>query len=213
MMEAVFEPGGTAAKLASTHVKLAGKTGTTRTNYVNKAEYAKYNASFAGYFPAEDPEYSMIVVVYNPKGAFYGASVAAPVFKNVAEKTMSWRQEKLPSYGTDSNVVKTVTLPDMNIGYGDDFIKLFDYIGLNYKKTNTKSWVNVKPFDSKMIVENRSIARNKVPNIIGMGARDAVYVLENLGMEVSVFGRGKVARQSLPAGTSIKGQRIEIVLQ
>jgi cell division protein FtsI (penicillin-binding protein 3) len=64
-----------------------------------------------------------------------------------------------------------------------------------------------------MIVENRTISRNSVPNVIGMGARDAVYVLENLGMEVSVFGRGKVARQSLPAGTSIKGQRIEIMLQ
>jgi cell division protein FtsI (penicillin-binding protein 3) len=213
MMEAVFLPGGTAASLRSTHVNLAGKTGTTRTNYANKQEYAKYNASFAGYFPAENPEYSMIVVVYNPKGAFYGASVAAPVFKNVAEKTMAWRQEMLPEYGQDSSVVKATTLPDLNVGYGDDFFKLFDYIGLSYKKTNTKSWVNVKPFDSKMIVENRSIAKNVVPNVAGMGARDAVYVLENLGLEVSVFGRGKVMRQSILPGTSIKGQRIEIVLQ
>jgi cell division protein FtsI (penicillin-binding protein 3) len=213
MMEAVFEPGGTAAKLASAHVKLAGKTGTTRTNYSNKAEDAKYNASFAGYFPAENPEYSMIIVVYNPKGAFYGASVAAPIFKNVAEKTMSWRQEMLPAYESDSAVVRSMTLPDVNVGYGEDFIKLFDYIGLKYKKTNTKSWVNVKPFDSKMIVENKSIAKGTIPNVIGMGARDAVYVLENLGLEVSIFGKGKVAKQSLTPGTSIKGQRIEIMLQ
>ena len=60
---------------------MAGKTGTTRVNYTNKEEYAKYNASFCGYFPADNPEYSMIVILYEPQGAFYGASVAAPVLK------------------------------------------------------------------------------------------------------------------------------------
>ncbi len=214
MMLSVFEE-GTARALKSSHVSLAGKTGTTRVNYTNKEEYAKYNASFCGYFPADNPEYSMIVVLYEPKGAFYGAAVAAPVFKAVAEKAMAWRFEIAPSYNkqdTSSQGQLALTIPDHNVGFGDDFIKLFDYVGLNYKKKNSKPWVSVNPFETKMIVEDKKISKNAVPDVRGMGARDAMYVLENLGLSVSVFGRGKVVRQSLVPGTQAKGQKIEIVL-
>jgi cell division protein FtsI (penicillin-binding protein 3) len=214
MMIGVFEE-GTARALKSNHVLLAGKTGTTRVNYTNKEEFAKYNASFCGYFPADNPEYSMIVVLYEPKGAFYGATVAAPVFKAVAEKAMAWRFEIAPSYNkndTTSQGKLALTIPDQNVGYGDDFIKLFDYVGLNYKKKNAKPWVSVNPFETKMIVEDKKISKNSVPDVRGMGARDAMYVLENLGLSVSVFGRGKVVRQSLVPGTQAKRQKIEIVL-
>lgn len=214
MMVAVFEE-GTARSLKSNHVMLAGKTGTTRVNYTNKDEFAKYNASFCGYFPADNPEYSMIVVLYEPKGAFYGAAVAAPVFKAVAEKAMAWRFEIAPSYNKQDTTTQgqlALTIPDQNVGYGDDFIKLFDYVGLNYKKKNTKPWVSVNPFETKMIVDDKKISKNAVPDVRGMGARDAMYVLENLGLSVSVYGRGKVVRQSLIPGTLAKGQKIEIVL-
>ena len=82
-----------------------------------------------------------------------------------------------------------------------------------YKKKSRNSWVSVDPFETKMIIEDKKIARSAVPDVRGMGARDAMYVLENLGLRVSVFGRGKVARQSLLPGTGIKGQQIEIYLQ
>jgi cell division protein FtsI (penicillin-binding protein 3) len=214
MMEAVFTD-GTARALKSEHVQLAGKTGTTRVNYTNKDEYAKYNASFCGYFPADNPEYSMIVILYEPKGAFYGAAVAAPVFKAVAEKAMAWRFEIAPVYNTKDTTLKAplaLTIPEQNVGFGDDFIKLFDFVGLNYKKKNSKQWVTVNPFDTKMIVDDKKISKTLIPDVRGMGARDAFYVLENLGLSVSVFGRGRVVRQNLLPGTPIKGQKIEIFL-
>ncbi len=212
MLLAVVED-GTAKNILSSHVKMAGKTGTTRVNYTNKEEYAKYNASFCGYFPADDPEYSMIVILYEPKGAFYGASVAAPVFKAVAEKTMAWRFEIAPVYN-DTMADKTlVSMPERNVGYSADFVSLFDYVGMPYKNRSKNSWVSVDPFETKMIVEDKKIAKSAVPDVRGMGARDAMYVLENLGLRVAVFGRGKVARQSLLPGTGVKGQQIEIYLQ
>jgi cell division protein FtsI (penicillin-binding protein 3) len=212
MMESVFTI-GTARSLKSTHLTLAGKSGTTRINYANKAEYAKYNASFCGYFPAEDPQYAMIVVMYEPKGAFYGSAVAAPVFKAVAEKTMAWKFEMAPNYMNDTMSAKALTLPDKNIGFSEDFLKLFDYLSLSYKKNNTKSWVNVVPFNSKMVLENKSISIKVMPDVVGMGARDAMYVLENIGLSVSLYGKGKVERQSIAAGSPISGQKIEIFLK
>ncbi len=215
MMEAVFID-GTAEKLKSTHLQLAGKTGTTNVNYMNKDEFSKYNASFCGYFPADNPEYSMIIVLYEPKvKGYYGAEAAAPVFKAVAEKAMAWRFEIAPTYDKlDTNLLArtALTIPDQNVGYGDDFIKLFDFVGLNYKKKNSKQWVSINPFETKMIVNDKKISKDLVPDLIGMGARDAMYVLENLGLSVAVFGRGKVVKQSLLPGTAAKGQKIEIVL-
>ncbi|MFM2393000.1 MAG: hypothetical protein RLZZ546_982 [Bacteroidota bacterium] len=214
MMLAVFESEmGTAKSLKSDQLLLAGKTGTTRVNYVNKDEYAKYNGSFCGYFPADNPEYSMIVVIYDPKGAFYGGAVAAPVFKAVAQQTMARRIEIAPTYNRDSTAqIVGNTIPERNSGYGEDFFKLFDYVGLHYKKKSSNAWVSIDPFETKMIVQDNKISKKQVPNVAGMGARDAMYVLENLGLNVAVYGRGKVVRQSLVPGTQANGQRIEIYL-
>ncbi|MBK8700643.1 MAG: transpeptidase family protein [Saprospiraceae bacterium] len=203
---------GTAKNIQSSQVSMAGKTGTTRVNYSNREEFAKYNASFCGYFPADNPEYSMIVILYDPKGAFYGASVAAPVFKAVAEKAMAWRFEIAPVYNDSAAVVTSKTIPERNVGFGADFTALFDYVGLAYKKKNKNPWVSVDPFETKMIVDDKKIAKNAVPDVRGMGARDAMYVLENLGLRVSVIGRGKVIRQSLIPGTRTRGQHIDIFL-
>ena len=85
MLEGVVE-NGTATNIKSDLVKMAGKTGTCQQNYWKKATY-DYQASFAGYFPAEDPKYSCIVVVNKPNyhRGYYGSTVAAPVFKAIAE--------------------------------------------------------------------------------------------------------------------------------
>jgi cell division protein FtsI (penicillin-binding protein 3) len=211
MMEEVVNK-GTASAIKSTSVSMAGKTGTTRINYSNKEEYAKYNASFCGYFPAENPEYSLMIVIYEPKGAFYGASVAAPVFKAIAEQTMSKNLEINPVSKSDSTLYADVVVPERNTGYGMDFLKIFDYVGLQYKKNSNSKWVSVDPLQNTMIVSKKMIAKNVVPDVRGMGARDAMYVLENVGLSVSLYGKGKVIRQSLTPGLKANNQRIEVFL-
>ncbi len=204
---------GTATNIKSDYIKIAGKTGTTRVNYSNKEEYAKYNASFCGYFPADNPQYSMIVVLYEPKGVFYGSAVAAPIFKNIAERTMAWQHELCqPAKSMLDTAHMERTIPGANAGFADDFKGLYDYIGIPYKNKTENKWVYVDPFETKMLIENKKIVKGKVPDVRGMGARDAVYVLENLGLGVAVQGKGKVTRMSLSPGTAIRGQRIEIYL-
>lgn len=204
---------GTAMNIKSDNFMIAGKTGTTRVNYSNKEEYAKYNASFCGYFPAENPKYSMIVVLYNPQGIFYGSAVAAPIFKSIAEKTIAGQFEVTKPINLAADSVRTKqTLPEANAGYAADFRGLFDYIGIPYKNKTNNEWAYVDPFEQKMLIENKNIAKAKVPDVRGMGARDAVFVLENLGLGVSVQGSGRVTRMSITPGTPIRGQRIEIYL-
>lgn len=204
---------GTATNIKNDFVPIAGKTGTTRVNYSNKEEYAKYNASFCGYFPADQPLYSMMVIVYEPQGVFYGSAVAAPVFKNIAEKVMAAKIDKVKPMNTNRDSLFALNhLPGNNAGYSFDFKGLYDFIGIPYKSKTENNWVYVDAYDSKMLIENKKIKKGVVPDVRGMGARDAVYVLENLGLGVAVQGSGKVARMSILPGTPIKGQRIEIYL-
>ncbi len=210
MMEGVIMK-GTGKSLKSEHVTMAGKTGTAKTNYANKSEYARYNASFCGYFPAENPMYSMIVVVYEPKaGAYYGGAVAGPVFKNVAEKVYALKTKQVKSL-SDSLFVST-SLPGTGLGFGKDFNKIFDYLALKYKDKSGEDWVKVHPSETSMQMAERKIKKSLVPDVTGMGARDAVFLLENAGLKVSVEGSGKVMRQSLTPGARINGQHVLILL-
>jgi cell division protein FtsI (penicillin-binding protein 3) len=204
---------GTAKSLKSRHFTMAGKTGTARVNYSNKAEEKKYNASFAGYFPADNPQYSMIVVIYDPKGKYYGGSVAGPVFKSMAEKTMAWKWDKESFHmAVASTVENHVDLPAGSPGFKEDFKSLFDYVGIKYKNDIKTNWVIVDPVEDIMAMAGHKINRKTVPDVRGMGARDAMYVLENIGLAVSLSGSGKVYRQSISPGTKNTGQRIEIYL-
>jgi cell division protein FtsI (penicillin-binding protein 3) len=210
MMEGVILK-GTGKALKSEHVTMAGKTGTAKTNYANKSEYAKYNASFCGYFPAEDPMYSMIVVVYEPKaGAYYGGAVAGPVFKNVAEKVYALKTKQVRSL-SDTTFVSS-SLPGNSQGFGKDFNKIFDYLALEYKNKSGEDWVKVNPSETAMQMAERKIKKSLVPDVTGMGARDAVFLLENAGLKVRVEGAGKVLRQSVSPGARVNGQRVLIYL-
>jgi cell division protein FtsI (penicillin-binding protein 3) len=210
MMEGVILK-GTGKSLKSEHVTMAGKTGTAKTNYANKSEYARYNASFCGYFPAEDPMYSMIVVVYEPKaGAYYGGAVAGPVFKNVAEKVYALKTKQVRSL-SDTAFVSS-SLPGSGQGFGKDFNKIFDYLALKYKNKSGEDWVKVNPSETAMQMAERKIKKSLVPDVTGMGARDAVFLLENAGLKVRVEGAGKVMRQSVSPGAKINGQHVLIYL-
>ncbi len=103
-------------------------------------------------------------------------------------------------------------IPESNSGFGTDFKFLFDYVGIPYKKKTDNDWVFVDPFETKMLIEPKKFGKNAVPDVRGMGARDAMFLLENCGLKVSLTGAGRVVRQSINPGTQVKGQYIEIYL-
>ena len=161
---------GTAANIYTENFSMAGKTGTCQTEYW--IEPGRYIASFAGYFPAENPKYSCIVVIHKPnrRKGYYGNIVAAPVFKDIARKIY-----------TDTPVMDELESLEVN----DDEVKD------DFEKYYTK-------------IQNEKIL---MPDVTGMPAMDALSILENLGLDVKLSGRGVVKRQSVSAGQKLKNKQ------
>jgi cell division protein FtsI (penicillin-binding protein 3) len=198
---------GTARKLKVTNTSFAGKTGTTKLNYWKETDSKEYNASFAGYFPADNPKYSIIVVIYNPTGAYYGSKVAGPVFRDIVQRVSGLSQRNLPEFVEGRKVVKA------HSGFKADYTKLLEFIGLDYDDYDNSKWVNMKSKSEAISIEKNVLEKKKVPNVKGMGLRDAVYVLETLGLEVEVLGVGQVYKQSIKPGGKIDKKSITIHLK
>ena len=206
MLEGVAER-GTAKKFEITNSTFAGKTGTTRINYWKASDVKEYNASFAGYFPAENPKYSLMVVIYNPKGAYYGSQVAGPVFSEIVQRISGMEKRIVPEYVEGRKVVTA------HSGYKADYKDLMEFIGLEYSNRSRSNWIEMKEDESDVVFTSKKIKTKEVPDVTGMGLRDAVYVLESLGMKVELVGMGKVYKQSVRPGTTIKNQEIKIYLK
>lgn len=199
---------GTASHIKHAQYTIAGKTGTAQIAQGKdgyKTGKVKYQASFCGYFPADNPQYSCIVVVYGPsKNAYYGASIACPVFKDIADK----------AYALDINMHKEVKqLPD-SLYAGVPTVKAGRGFSANKATKNLK--VNYKGPENGWVSKQQSAYTpedEKVPNVTGMGLRDAIYLLEGQGMMVKPIGRGAVLKQSIQPGAKFqKGQQIIIEL-
>ncbi len=199
---------GTAKNIKTDKYNFAGKTGTSTVNY-NSEKKKKYTASFAGYFPAEKPKYSMIVVIYDPHQEYYGSKVAAPVFRAIADRCFALETDLQKTIAESDD---TEILQEKQSGYANDFETVLAYVDVDYQKRTNKPWVNIHPTLNKMAIEDKQIRPQVVPDVIGMGVRDAVYVLENLGLHVDLIGKGKVETQSILPGTALKDQRIELNL-
>ncbi|MCX7862304.1 MAG: transpeptidase family protein [Bacteroidales bacterium] len=218
MLEAVVEK-GTAKNLNNTPYKIAGKTGTAqiaRGKYGYRDENAQktYRASFVGYFPADAPKFSIIVVVNSPsRSVYYGNVVAGPIFKEIADKIYATHVEIQKNF---HQIAQTDTfLPDGKTGYAMDYVNICKLLKWSYSYNLSSEWV-VPSCDSKKIAfKPYGINNHKkiMPNVVGMGLRDAMHVLGNLGLEVRVVGRGKVRKQSIPSGTSVdKGDMVYLEL-
>ncbi len=202
---------GTGKNIFSEYVSIAGKTGTSRVNYANKADYARYNASFCGYFPADNPMYSMIVVVYDPRGGvFYGSYVAGPVFKSIAERIYTMKTNQVRSL--NESVYSAFSVPGKSAGFHNDFNTIMDYLNIKYKDQSSTPFSVLDPSANVMILEDRRINNNIVPDVRGMGMRDAVYLMEYAGLTVKVSGAGKVQRQSVPPGAAARGNHVVLYL-
>ena len=207
---------GTAHNLFNPYYSVAGKTGTAQITNIGGG-YVKhiYQSSFYGYFPADVPQYSIAVVINAPSnGVYYGSAVAGPVFKEIADNIFSTNLNIHPSIENDT-VTYNATMPIVKTGSSSDLKYLFNNLKIPFINNEEGTWL--QQVSSEKVVElissNKSVVAGVVPDVKGMGLRDAIYLLESSGLQVRVDGIGVVKNQSLPAGTKIlKGQLITITL-
>ncbi len=212
LLEGVVER-GTATNLRNKHYQIAGKTGTAQIANASQGYIQKnYNASFVGYFPADKPKYSCIVVVNDPaRGKYYGGSVAAPVFKEIADKVYATH---LDIYQEVEEEVITHQAPPVMYGNHRDLLWLCKELEIPVsKESDASEWVVTFREDDGIRFAPRAIHANTVPNVVGMNVRDAVYILEQLGLKASIDGHGKIRNQSISPGNRINsGQEIILTL-
>lgn len=207
---------GTAHKIYTPQYKIAGKTGTAIINwkeYQKGTESKKYRASFAGFFPADNPVYSCIVVVTNPKWGNFGGTVAAPVFKKIADYCYASSVESHTAINAGKYVYTDATLPNLQVGNKDDLEYLLKHLKMPFKDDSKSSWSVGFVENDSLTLLSRTVKDDIVPNVVGMGLKDALYLLENRRLRVKVVGVGKVKSQSVKPGKSIKTvQSITLVL-
>jgi cell division protein FtsI (penicillin-binding protein 3) len=215
LLEGVVQ-NGTASSLNKSCYKIAGKTGTAQM-FANKYGYDKshmtYQASFVGYFPADNPKYSCMVVVYAPSNdVYYGGAVAAPVFKEISDKVYSNNMEMHDTVPFKDSLIQS--LPLAKSGSRKELTKVLAQLNVKVAASKTDaSWVSANGANNSIQFSERKVLNGTMPNVMGMGARDALNILENAGLRVKINGRGIVAKQSIEAGTKIlKGQQIVIEL-
>ena len=198
---------GTAKNIKSSEYKIAGKTGTSLIAYGKSTELEtkRYRASFVGFFPANKPKYSCIVVVHNPKeNGFYGSDVAAPVFKEISDKIYA---SDISIHEQISNDDYVKDFPYISQGKTKETETILDYLNLNYSSTSSE-WMTQEYSRNKLKLNTRNIYRDFengiMPNLYGMNLMDAIYLLENAGLKVSFSGFGHITNQSIKKGKKIE---------
>lgn len=211
---------GTAHKLRTDQYDFAGKTGTAQINYrrtsASSNKIGGYRASFVGYFPAENPKYSCIVVIHRPrKNGFYGSDVAGPVFREIADNAMATTPDATePINAKPFAKLEGNKLPGFDVGQKDDLKTVMNYLDFNYFGQPETEMASIRTRKDSIIFQDRTLAAKKVPNVIGMGLKNALYALENKGYQVAIDGFGKVVGQSIPPGTILRrGRTVKITLR
>ncbi|MFZ1298708.1 MAG: penicillin-binding protein [Saprospiraceae bacterium] len=215
LMKQVVEK-GTAKNIKSDVYSIAGKTGTAVSNYFEKgSEKKNYQSSFAGFFPADDPKFSCIVVVYNPQEAgFYGSEVAAPVFKRIADRCMRTVFTKTAAI----NLIPKSTpvnerLPVGNKGFAKDFEMVFKHIGLPLHQKEQAKWIETSTGEDGVYTVDWNFDGKLMPDLRGMGLRDAMYVMDGYGVKLIPHGIGKITTQSISPGLQISSKLVELYLE
>ena len=202
---------GTAKVVASDYFQIAGKTGTAQ--IASGGGYGGYYVSFCGYFPAEEPMYTIFVGIRKPKGVPSGGGMAGMVFKNIAEQTFIRKvQLTVDDCPVDSLLHKE---PPLKHGNWDQNRKLLTLLGLPAgEMEESAEWVKVKKDSVVYLPQPLPLNGSLVPDVRGMGARDALYLLEEAGLRVHLSGAGRVVSQSITPGSRlVEGVTIAITLK
>lgn len=213
-MEAVVTEGTAKAVFTDVPFPVAGKTGTAHVAGGNIKYYdGVYQASFVGYFPADKPEYTCIVVIKTkPHAALhYGGQLAAPVFKEVATKLYAMNVQR-------KNIVPMHYKPDSLFttyaGNTSDVKNIFSSMNVSYVDSVDKNlWGSVQISPEKPVVKPSFVAKKSIPDVRNMSLKDALYILENMHVKVVTKGRGRVVAQDIMPGTPLtKNQNITLLL-
>ncbi len=213
MLVSVVE-NGSAKNIYTPAYQIAGKTGTaqvanTKFGYIGESGGISYRASFVGYFPADNPQYSMIIVIHNPKGWIYtGSQVAAPVFRDIADKIFA-THINLPTKDFERPLM--ANLPVFKAGNYYDIRKIYRHFNGNTGNIPETQWVSANVNGDTVVFRDREFIQNLVPNVVGMSLKDALYILENAEMEVRFTGKGTVRKQSIRPGLRIKPRQVIIL--
>jgi cell division protein FtsI (penicillin-binding protein 3) len=212
MLRGVVER-GSAKRAQSNIVSIAGKTGTAYVAESREKYTRKKLASFAGYFPADQPRYSCIVALrsYETPNDFYGGYYAAPVFKTIAEKTYI-RTAALPPVPCQEGDI-CGEAPYTKSGSASQLYKVLDALHIPSENKASALYVSTSVENEKVHMLPRGAVSGIVPDVQGMGLQDAVFVLETYGLRVRINGRGTVLAQApLPGAACDKGNIVSLRL-
>lgn len=211
---------GSGKPLNITAFKVGGKTGTAQiaiNGSYGRAGERSYQASFAGYFPADNPLYTCIVVINSPSnGVYYGAAVAGPVFKEIAEKVYSSSLNCIEPVNNRTNLITRA--PEVITTKSEELLSVAQAFSLPVKITESEKYVRRDKRDSTRLRFDElnleaQLRRGVMPNLSGLTAKDALYLLENNGFYVRLQGFGTVKKQSLEAGQKFsRGNKITLTL-
>lgn len=215
MLEGVITEGTGRNVIHNPFYRVAGKTGTAQVADGNKGYRAKkqYQASFCGYFPADNPKYSLIVVINDPKNGYYGAEVAGPPFREIADKVFA-NDVQMYNQVETSKMVGNTKMPPSKAGYRSATHKVYKALGVKALFAANSELVNVVDTNNGVAVKEVRINSKQVPDVSGMGLKDAVYLLSSTGLKPVVRGSGRVKNQSLlPGSRIVRGYPITIELE
>ncbi len=196
--------------------RVAGKTGTSLIANGNRG-YADhiYQSSFAGYFPADNPQYSCIVVIKNKPFApvYYGGKIAGPVFRELADKLYALNADK------DKTIPQFVPAKKdssyyLYAGAAEDMQQVMSTLQWKYKDSvGAHEWTRLYAVNYEPVLNGQPVSKKNMPDVRGMGLKDALFLLENMQAKVIVRGRGKVKTQSVTPGAAFtKNQPVIIEL-
>lgn len=177
---------GTGIRANSELISIGGKTGTSQKLVDGSYSKQHYNSSFVGFFPVEDPQVVCLVLINSPDQGKYGGLVAAPIFKNIAERIIQ----------TDTDKFQEYLNPDIlqNLKFAEDN-------STDFKQQKS----NIKPISYK---EVKLTANNKMPDLINCQVKDAIYALTKMGIKYKIRGTGVVTSQSIVAGKKLSGNEV-----
>ncbi len=215
-LRSVVEKGTGRIYVNSKDFPISGKTGTSRIAFGGKEGYERngyrrYQASFCGFYPSDNPKYSTIVVIYSgpTRGNFYGATQAGPIFKKIAEyiytTSPDWER-------TLDGKEKATGVPQISIGKTEMQQTILAELDINGKnqleKFAPQGWMEIRRDSTKIFPRKYSVITDSLVNVVNMGVKDAVYILENQGFKVNFKGRGRVIAQTPAAGSKVAANSV-----
>lgn len=209
LKQVVNDPRGTGKKARSKFFSVSGKTGTAQVVVNGSYRGGMHFVSFCGYFPSDQPKYTCIVNIQTRIGGASGGGFCGPVFSEIADRVYSKVVTVDVSTARDST---SVLVPNVKTGNVDAAKGVLDFLQVPNNSSSLKSkFATAARSDNSVVFTTLHTDSSTVPNLEGMGARDAIFAIESRGMKAKVRGRGKVHSQSIAAGTKIKPGRTIVI--